>query len=241
MLIKGLLATQMSGSLDGITASHNSGGQYFRARALPTDPNSTAQQAVRAAMGSLVNRWNDTLTQTQRDAWETYAANVTVLNRLGDPVQISGLAHFIRSNVPRAYADPAQSDLPIVDDGPTTFNLGQTPIITSVTPAAAGSDIAIAWAEGLGQNAWVGIDDAGLIVQCSRAQNLTINFFKAPFRLCSALLGDSAAPLASPQNVTNPYGEVYGATGTQRVFVRARVTLDDGRLSEWVILNGLTA
>lgn len=237
MLFKGLLATSLSGSIDGITASHNAGGAYFRARTVPTDPNSPAQQAVKAAMGTLSNRWEAVLTVAQRAAWASYAANVPLTNRLGDPINVSGLAMYVRSNLPRIVADPGLLALPIVDDGPTTFTLGQTPTNLVPTPAAAASTISVAFTDVLGQNAWIGEDEAALIVQASRAQNDTIEFFKAPFRFATAFLGNTAIPLTSPQVATNGFGEVYVAG--QKVFIRARATFADGRLSDSVIAAGI--
>jgi hypothetical protein len=61
-----------SGSIRGLTASHNRGGQYFRGRTIPTNPNSVFQQAVRNNLSVLQTRFLSTLTAAQRLAWTTY-------------------------------------------------------------------------------------------------------------------------------------------------------------------------
>ncbi|KKM06452.1 hypothetical protein LCGC14_1743870, partial [marine sediment metagenome] len=47
MLFKSGLITQGSGSIGGLTASHNRGGMYFRARTIPTNPATSFQTVVR--------------------------------------------------------------------------------------------------------------------------------------------------------------------------------------------------
>ncbi len=62
-----------SGSVAGLTFSRNKGGNYLRGRAIPTNPNSPLQQAVRSIMSQLTANWLNVLTAIQRVAWETYA------------------------------------------------------------------------------------------------------------------------------------------------------------------------
>ena len=135
MLVRGILTT-MSGSLGGITAARNKGGQYLRARVVPVDPGSPAQTTLRTIFASLNVAWQTVLTQVQRDAWITYAANVTVVNRIGETVNLTGQNMYVRSNTPRVQAGFAR-----VDAGPTSFNLGE---FTDVTIGIVGgtSDVA---------------------------------------------------------------------------------------------------
>lgn len=217
MLFKSALVTQVSGSVGGMTGAHNSSGLYFRARTIPTNPNTPQQQTVRNAMSTLATRWNDTLTQTERDAWDNYADIVTVTNPLGDQIKISGLNHFVRSNVPRI-----QVGLPVVDSGPTTFNLGSfTEPVLIITAPTTGS---LAFTE---SDAWVGEDDAAMLVFVGRGMNATVNFFKGPYRFAGTVLGDATTPLTTPQVITSPFTMVAG----QRAFYRVTVSRADGRYS----------
>ena len=110
MLFKSALITQASGSIGGMTASRNKGGAYFRARALPTNPNTPEQQAVRGYLGTLANLWTNVLTPANRVLWDFYAFNVPVINAVGDSIQLTGQQMYIRANVPRL-----QAGLPRVD------------------------------------------------------------------------------------------------------------------------------
>lgn len=95
MLFKPIIGTDLSGKVGGIVASHNAGGAYFRAATIPTNPNTTFQQAVRNAVSQLSSMWQTTLTQAQRNEWEVYAANVKITNRIGEKINVSGLNHYV--------------------------------------------------------------------------------------------------------------------------------------------------
>lgn len=219
MLFKSALVTAASGKLGGLVASHNSGGQYLRALTIPTDPASPQQVAVRNAVVSLSNRWVNNLTVAQRSAWDVYGQNTTLINRLGDPIHVSGLAQYVRSNVPRRQ----ESNLTRVDDAPTIYDTGDFGAIAAVATEAS-QQLAVAFEEA---DDWVDEDDAGLMIYASRPQNPTINFFKGPYRFAGTILGDSTTPPTSPDTIAVPFPVVAG----QRVFFYGRVARADGRLT----------
>ena len=216
----------ISGSIGGTTFSRNRGGPYMRTRAVPVNPNSPAQAAVRSFMAQLTALWSDTLTQAQRDLWDTYALNVLLPNALGEPRNVGGIGMYIRSNVPRL-----QSSLDRVDAAPTIFNLGDftAPSAASIT---APGDLSIAFEE---TDDWVTEDGAALIIYSSRGNNASINFFKGPFRYAAAIPG-AVVPVTSPDLVASPFPFV----ATQKVFLRARVTRADGRLSAETYFRGVS-
>ena len=218
MKYKSQVFTEASGSVGGLTFSHNKGGLYTRARAIPVNPASPFQEIVRNATALLTNLWVDLLTADQRRDWETYAFQVRIPNSLGEPVQIPALAMYVRSNVSRL-----QQGLPRVDAAPTIFNLGGF-TSPSFTFNSAASSLAVTFEE---TDAWVGEDDAAMLVYTSREQNPTIKFFKGPYRLAGAILGNLALPPTSPADIVTPFPAAIGNS----VFVRVRVTRVDGRLS----------
>lgn len=219
MKVKSALVTQMSGSIGGMTGSHNSSGLYLRARTIPVNTNTAAQQAVRAYMASLVAAWVNTLTQTQRDAWDAYAAAVTLTNPLGDPVNVSGLNMYCRGNIPRR-----QLGLPDVDDGPTVYTLAEGTQPEYAAPSEATQDVAVTFDT---SDDWVGEDDAAMAIYASRPQNPSINYFKGPYQYAGVILGDSVTPPTSPATIDLPFPFVAG----QKVFFKANITRADGRYS----------
>lgn len=217
-LFKGLLVSKVSGSIGGLTFAHNKGGPYIRNRATPTDPNSPQQQAVRGFVGNLAARWNGILTDVQRATWETYAANVTVLDPFGDPRLIPAISHFVRSNVPRMQSGEAPLDV-----APTIFNLGEftNPAFNTIETTEI---VEVTFDTG---DAWVGEDGSKMLVYASRPQNPGKLFFKGPYRYADSIDGDATTPPTSPASISLPFPCVSG----QNMFYRVAVMRADGRYS----------
>jgi hypothetical protein len=220
---KSQIITQASGSVGGLTYSHNKGGMYMRARSIPTNPATAAQVIARNALASMAGRWSTILTQAQRDAWAVYAANVPIIGKLGDPILLSGQQHYIRSNTFRARVDPGNLNLPLVDDAPTVFNIGETGE-AAITGNTVGNTLSISFTPGV---EWAGADDAACAVFAARPQDVSINFFKGPYQFAGFQEGNTAIPETPPFTVTSPFTHVVG----QKLFVYVRATQADGRLS----------
>lgn len=220
MKFKSQVFTEASGSVGGLTYSHNRGGLYTRARTVPVNPGSSQQQVIRSAVGQLDNRWIATLTAAQREAWDLYALNTPLLDKLGDPRNVGGVGMYLRGNVPRVQSAVSEG---IIDDGPVVNGL---PGFTAVTVGiSAGTQLmSVGFTVG---DPWVDEDGAAMLVYASRPQNVTINYFKGPYRLGGSIEGDNAAPPTSPQTIAVPFVVVAG----QRVFVRVTVFRADARLS----------
>lgn len=123
-LFKSTILAQVSGSVNGITFSHNAGGSYMRNRSIPVNPGTDRQDVVRTSMTSISNAWKYVLTPAQRIAWRAFGANIQVKNRLGDTITLSGIAAFNRVNLFRL----ATLGTTMLDDPPT-------PTITDAAPA----------------------------------------------------------------------------------------------------------
>lgn len=219
MKFKPVLGSELSGSIGGITASHNLGGAYFRNRVIPSNPNTAFQQAIRSSVGQLTSLWLNTLTAGQRAAWDLYASNVPLLDALGEPINVSGLNMYVRSNVPRI-----QAALPRQDTAPSTFNLGDFTAIGVSSLSEGTQNFNVEFTEG---DDWVSEDNSSLLVYSSRPQNPSINYFKGPYRFAGQVAGEVAAPPTTPQAVGSAFPFVLG----QVVHMRAQVSRADGRLS----------
>lgn len=221
MKFKSQVYTEASGSIGGVTYSRNRGGMYTRARAKPTNPNTPEQQIVRAIMASLTAAWVNDLTAGNRNSWDAYAAATPITNLLGEPVNVGGLGMFIRSNSPRL-----QSGFPRVDNYSGPNNLGgyTEPDWTTVVASEATQDISLPFDE---TDNWVDGDDNALILWASRPQNLSVNYFKGPYRQAGYIAGDSTTPPTSPVTIAAPFPFAAG----QRLFLRVNVSRADGRLS----------
>ena len=98
-LIKSTILAQISGSINGMTFSHNRGGAYARNRSLPSNPGTDRQDQVRTAMASISKAWGTVLDESQREAWRIFGSQQQVQNRIGDTITLSGIAAFNRMNL----------------------------------------------------------------------------------------------------------------------------------------------
>jgi hypothetical protein len=219
VLFKSPVYSQASGSIAGIVYSRNAGGMYTRARAMPTNPNTDAQQAVRDAMRFLTDTWTNGMADVLREAWNTYAFNTPTLNKLGEPTHKTGQNMFIRGNIPRV-----QAGLVVATTAPVIFDLGTFTAPSSLAADASADTITFAINN---LEEWANEDGAAMLIYQSRPQNATRTFGKGPFQLATIVLGDGTTPPASP--VT--FASLFPLAEDQKVFIQARVTRVDGRLS----------
>lgn len=218
---------QRSGKQGGIVWSHNRGGPYVRNRAIPTNPNTSRQVAVRNSVRSIAIAWDTVLTQAQRDAWNVYATNVSWTNRLGESTSLTGLNHFIRSNTARVVSGIAR-----VDVAPVIFDIAAADTALAVTASEATQDLTI---NGDPAALWIGEAAAWCFSYMGLPQNGGIQFFKGPYRFLTATPGAGPPPFPITIAATFPF-----AAG-QRIWVRTRIARGDGRLSEFAEVNFLAA
>ncbi|KKM08309.1 hypothetical protein LCGC14_1725150 [marine sediment metagenome] len=216
MLFKSALVTQISGSIGGMTGSHNRGGMYLRARVIPTDPGTILQTTMRAIIANLTSRWNDVLTAGQRTAWNLYASRVTLLNPLGDAINVSGINQYVRSNAPRA-----QTGNTLIEDAPTIFDLGSMTPLLSIGASEATQIITVSFTA---TDLW-NLAGGRLLLYSGKPTNAGVTFFKGPYRVGFQVSGDD--PGVSPAAIPSQYVISQG----QRVWVRAQASFPDGRLS----------
>lgn len=219
MLFKSGLVTSASGSIGGTTASHNRGGMYLRARAIPVNPDTNRQRTVREAMATLADRWNGILTPAQRAGWANYAEGVLLPGPLGDPRNIGAIGMYQRSNIPRI-----QAGLPPVDDAPSNLTLAPMVSLAGTTVTGGSANITLVFNTPAG---WSNVTGNALLIYTSRPYNPGVAAPKGPFRFAGAILGDTGSPPASPATLTSD----YSYTADQRIRVQARLSLIDGRLS----------
>jgi hypothetical protein len=226
MKFKSALVTEASGSIGGLTASHNRGGQYMRARAVPVNSNTLQQQAVRSLMASLSAAWGSVLTQGQRDGWEAYADQVPLPDALGEPRKATGLNHFVRCNVARQ-----QAGITRIVTAPATFDLGSftAPVLGVID--ASDSTASIAYTN---TDAWAAAVGGYMLVYASQGVAPATAYFKGPYRYAGKVAG-AATPPTSPYLCPLPFTVQTG----QRVFVKANFIQVDGRYSSPFRAGGL--
>lgn len=86
-----------SGSVGGTVFSRNRYGAYTRNRAIPVNPGTSFQLAVRAELGNLSTAWGG-LTAGQRLAWQEWANQNPIVDALGQSQILAGNAAYIQLN-----------------------------------------------------------------------------------------------------------------------------------------------
>lgn len=214
---------QMSGSIAGNTFARNRFGNYCRTRTKPTNPQSARQTEIRSYVAELVERWAETLTAAQRTAWGDYSNSISMKNKLGENIKLSGFNHYIRSNV--WLLDLGGT---LVDAAPTTLTLPDKDGTIAVTATAATQKLSVSFNDSL---AWVNEDEAYLVMVQGSPQNPQRNFFNGPWRGQINIAGDGTTPPTTPTELDTIWVIAEG----QKTWLRYRILRADGRLSEpWI-------
>lgn len=209
---------QMSGSIAGTTFARNSSGNYARAKTKPVNPATSLQVARRTALSYLTEYWRETLSPANRTGWATYANGVTMKNRLGETIKLSGFNHFCRVNAYRYAINQS-----ITPNAPSVLALPDKDPTFTVTASVASQLISVAYDIAM---PWTLVAGSAMGVFMGRPQNATRNFFKGPHQFGTAIV----TPFTTPKTFAAPMLLVLG----QRIWCNARVSTGalDSRLSE---------
>jgi hypothetical protein len=192
-----------SGSYREITSSRNRYGQYVRTRAIPCQPESSYQGAVRSRLSGNAAAWR-VLTASQRAGWADLASSMIRVDSLGQSNALTGFQAYCSVNCENLAAGNA-----VVSDAPTF----QTPSsITTVTITLSATVLSIAYTPtplGTGERmfTWVSL------------QRSAGRSFEGDLRL----LAVSAAAAASPADLFTAYQSRFGTPIVgRRVFFKFR-------------------
>ena len=192
-----------SGSYQAITSSRNRYGQYVRVRAIPCQPQSSYQGAVRTRLSGNAAAWR-TLTASQRAGWADLGTSMIRVDSLGQSNALTGFQAYCSVNIENLAAGNS-----VVSDAPTF----QTPSsITTLTITLTAASFSLAYTPtplGAGERMFT-------FVSMQRSAGRS---FEGDLRL----LAVSAAAAASPADVFSAYQSRFGTPIVgRRVFVRVR-------------------
>lgn len=140
---KGIVWSDARGKVNGLVYSRNTYGVYVRGLSSPVQPQTLAQMLVRAHLQNLTRAWRD-LAQTQRDAWNALAAQVTLTDTLGNTYNPSGEQLYTGLNMNLILI----GNTPITNPPPTPVEV-PTPSQVTVTATGGGTPaLGVAWIGG---------------------------------------------------------------------------------------------
>lgn len=226
-LFKSQVLTQASGSVGGMTYTRTKSGLTLRARAVPVQPVSAARDLVQNNLATLSQQWSNTLTSGDRSGWINWAANSPYVNKLGDPLILSGQQAFIANNSPRLLA--GQTTITVA---PGTFGLGHlSPVTVSIAAVSGNASVGFT-----NTDDWAGSAFGSLLLFVSKPVPLARDFFKGPYQFAGTVDGNSTPP-TSPATVPTPSIWIAG----QKFFWRAYATQADGLLTNVFTGQGIVS
>ena len=138
-----ILQPPTSGSIGGITHSHNRGGQYLRSRRVPVNSAGNGRKGViRAAFGAASSAWS-ALTAMVQASWTSFAAQHPYVDSLGQSVILTGHQMYVAVNSQLINCGKAQSS--VIPVSTSVFAAGFTAFTAehagaiSITPTGAGA------------------------------------------------------------------------------------------------------
>ena len=171
-----ILDVPQSGSQAVTTSSRNRFGQYRRTRAMPTQPRTAAQMAVRNNLVENSKAWGG-LTDEQRAAWTSYAGDHPRVDSLGQTQTLTGHMMYVAVN-----GLILASGGTVIAEPPTGAAIA-TPDFSLTATTAAGLSGKVATAIPVA---------AKIIVSCSPPMSAGRSF-NGNFRIVKALSGTNAA------------------------------------------------
>lgn len=194
------LGPTQSGSENGMTASRNRFGQYFRRRAVPVQPRTPSQLNQRARMVTNAAAWRD-LTDEQRAGWLSLGLMMQRSDSLGQTYDLNGFLAYCSVNNNKLQAGDAA-----VSDAPELATPGDLLTATITLTSAAFSIAYTATPLPTGVRLFIRVSP----------QRSAGRKFNGDYRLIAV----TAAAAASPHNALAAYTAKFGAPVTgNRLFI----------------------
>ena len=222
----GEMIAGLRGSINGTTHSRNRFGDYMRNRSIPTNPNTSAQSAVRSRLSALASGFRS-LTAAQIAAWNSAVADFPTVNVFGDVRKLTGLQLYVGVNSNILNGGGSQLSAPPLPEG---------------APAVSGLDLTLNITGSVGT---LGFDpdpvpaDHALVIDATRPLSPGISNPGSAYRQIAI----EAAAGTSPVDIWAAYVAKFGSPAEgQKVFARARlINLLTGEVSQKVSTSTLVA
>lgn len=195
-----------SGKIGGSVASRNSGGAYFRVKVSPLNPQTISQAAARNKLASFSQGWRS-LTESQRDSFNSAVDGYTTTDIFGDSIKPSGKNLYTRLNI-------------------NLSNVGVSPITSPLLPSSVASMSSLSLIVDVSSSQFdvvfaptPVVANQAFIVEASPCLSLGKKFVKNLYRKIGFI--DSAA--TSPATFWSEYSAKFGTpvSGT-KIFIRVK-------------------
>lgn len=214
-----------SGTIGGQVYARNRAGNYARAWAKPVNPKTPRQTFVRNAFAATSVAWG-MLTQAEIDTWDSYAAQLTRFNRLGEPYTPKGRQIYQEVNSNMQLVGNTELSSPAAATDSPGFTIPE-PVIDDVTQT--GSAISSMKLQNYSSLVLPGLDTGHFVIDATPPLDPKITNPQRYFRFVTIL---TDATLTNP--LETAYNAAFGtpnAPAGMNVWVRVRLVDDTTGLS----------
>lgn len=201
----GAIISEIRNKIAATVYTKNRAGASIRNRVTPINRNSTNQTLRRQQLASLSSGWRS-LTQAQRDGWNSASGSFPQTDSLGQTVYLTGEQLYVRCNANLLLTGNAQiTDAP----SPTSFD------VLAFTSLDATAD------DGVISLAFTPTVPAGfeLVVRASAPVSAGKSFMpSSAFKFIQSIAPAATSPQALTTAYANVFGAITGSTG-QKIFV----------------------
>lgn len=205
-LIQSNILSRISGKLNGSVFARNTSGNYVRNSTKPINPRTNKQLEVRKRFTNVAAAWRS-LNELQQTDWIAAATTYPYVNRIGEPITLSGQQLFNLLN-----NSLLQAGLEMIDDVPAFKEF------PGVTLNSVGNDFLVNVADGVAST-----DPLTVIFYATDAASAGINR-PAPQAFKFMLTAAYDDVIGADVDITVPWQQAFGGgQAGQKFFVKAEV------------------
>lgn len=221
----GEMIADLRGKINGTVHSRNKGGAYMRNLVIPTNPQTAAQTAVRAALSGFSQAWRG-LTSAARAAWNGAAVNFPSINVFGDVRELTGISLYNKLNLNLSNVGVAALTSP-----PAPVGADAVTAVSAVCDESAQTLIVTVAPDPVPA-------DHSLVIEATPQISPGINNFTNRLRKIQFF----AAASAGPHDVSAAYNAKFGVpVAGQKVGVRVKlVRTTTGEVSQTLVTDTIT-
>lgn len=214
------LASDIRGSVDGLTFSRNRFGRVIRARVSPVNPTTPAQVQVRQLFGGLSHLWSTGIGEENTTAWHTAATSTTLYDSLGQSYSPTGQNLFLAVNLIRSLMGESVTLVPEIG--------GSFPLLYTVSGSAMANNPPTADSISV---TWTGAASAqqGYAVYAAAPIRHGVRYIARPRYRWMGYTTGPVYTLAIGTQFVARFGDISGFAGSRKIPVMV-VPLNAGRL-----------
>lgn len=218
------LVSEMRNKLNGSVFARNRGGAYLRTKVTPVNPQSLAQVAARSLLTTFAQSWR-TLTEEQREQWNSVVDQWARTDVFGDVVNPSGSTLYTRLNINISNAGGSTIVSPPSPVGADALTL------LTVTADVSDSQVDIAFAPGAVPA------DHTMYVEATPMLSPGISNANSKFRKIATVAAAGATPFDAYTAYVAKYGNLVAG---QKLFVRAKfINKLTGEVSQSLVASAI--